>query len=236
MIISEPLLKQAMQPENRSRFDPKEVRLSSIGYCQRRQVLTALEGAPPIDWGYDQHGHLLQEALSKIIERKYPITRELEVKHDYGIAHIDLFIEKGILSDVGHICEIKTIKCAALAYELPKPAHILQVQGQMLFLSRNNGYIPTAEIIYMCRDDAGAHHQAHEIAFPDPERTTFIEDRLRQVYRYIEEKFVPEVPFDEPIYECSYKTKKNGYGKRIEYQEIKCPFYESHCWGNHKPK
>lgn len=225
MIATKPFIsEQAMQHalENRKEFDPKEVRLSSIGTCQRKQVLGALEGMPPIAWEYDKGGHIIQEFLTRMIEEAFPeatIAREMEIKHPWGTAHIDImaWIEEGTST----IIEVKTIKCAAFKFlNEPKPNNVLQVQGQMMFHEIDKGYKPQAEIIYLCRDHFGEHFKAFEIQFPNPAVMHDIKEQLKYVAGSIEKELVPGVPFEAPSWECSYRTKQG---------EVRCPFYDR-CW------
>lgn len=239
MIITQSILEEVLKPENRkSDLNPMDARLSGIGYCMRKEVLSALEGAPPIEWEYSYGGKLLQEEVTKLIEKKYPVIREYPVKHPYGTGHIDCMIDKGIVSEVCHIVEIKSSKCAALEkledgshrYALPKITHMHQVRAQMMFLGKEEGLIPTAEILYVCRDHLLEHHYSFEISYPDEETQSFIHKWLSNVKLMKMNKTIPP-KLEKPDYQCSYKTKKNGYGRKIEYQEIRCQFFDK-CWGS----
>lgn len=226
--ISEEALRNAMHPDNRKKFDSKEVRLSAIGTCQKKQVLGALEGMDPIAWQYDQGGHILQQALADMLRTQgHNILEEVEVKHPFGFAHIDIIIrspEYGKGYTAQHIIECKTIRCSGFQYSLPKENNVLQVKGQMMFLEEEQGFPPTAEIIYMCRDHMGEHFKAFTVPFPTLKERLDIRKRLQTVAQSIANNYTPDKPFEKPQWECGWKTREGG-----ELKEIRCPFWDR-CW------
>lgn len=219
---------------NRFRFDPKEIRLSAIGLCMRRQVLGALEpeSSSPIPFEYDESGHLLQDALFQRIKTIYPhALAEYEVHHDGGTGHIDVLIppHSTDAADCPYlIVEVKTMACGGMNYlSEPKESHLWQVKGQMYYLQENlrtqllTLQAVDAEIIYLCRDHFGEHFRAFSVNFPSKEEITEIVARIAQVERAIRQGEVPPVPFAKPEWQCTYKTKGG--------ESVSCPFYGK-CW------
>jgi hypothetical protein len=206
--ISEEIMREAI--DNRNRYDSKEVRLSAIGLCQRKQILGAIEGTSPIDFTYDEGGHALQERLFNRIKEKFPQAQEeVEIKHPFGSGHADI-----VIPELNLIVEVKTCKDEAFSYDLPKEAHVLQVKAQMLFSGIKN-----SEIIYLCRAHFGEHFKAFNVPFPDGEALE-IQDKLAVVAEGIATNTPTPVPFDSPSWQCKYRTSEG---------EISCEFY-SKCW------
>jgi hypothetical protein len=223
--ISERALRKAMDPESQKKFDQREVRLSAIGTCNKKQVLGALEGMDPIAWEYSQGGHILQKALADIlVHQGHLVQEEVAVKHPFGQAHIDIIV------DDKHIIECKTIKCSGFQYDLPKLNNVLQTKGQMIFLEDEIKVQPTAELIYMCRDHMGEHFKAFEVPFPTMAERLQIMQQLQQVAAAIANNYTPEKPFDKPQWECGWKVREGG-----EIKEIRCPFWDR-CWESEPAK
>ncbi len=108
-------------------FDPREIRLSEVGQCSRRQTLRIL--GYPADTPTDKQlsifdtGHRIEDFVYQLWAARYPrrVLRQIQVKTPYGTGHIDLWIPPE-----RKIVEVKSTTRARIA-DLPLDSHVDQL-------------------------------------------------------------------------------------------------------------
>ncbi len=205
-----------------SKFDPHEIRLSEAGQCPRRQTLRALGyvATPPTlrEMAIFETGHLAEERITALWEKQFPVpdqlVREVEVRTEFGVGHIDLWIEP-----IKHIVECKTTTEKRLK-DLPLQSHVAQVTMYLHFYGNERG--ATAEISYLIKETGEIK------SFP----VTYDRQYARQLIVGLMEVQAAITMLREPLpipedyqatsYPCAWYTPQ---GLR------RCGFWE-HCWGS----
>lgn len=203
-----------------SKFNPKEIRLSEAGQCPRRQTLRALgyTPTPPTlrELAIFEEGHRVEEEIAAEWETLYPgqIVRELEVKTEFGVGHIDIW-----LPGARHIVECKTTTEKRLK-DMPLRSHVAQVTMYLHFFGNAQG--ATAEIAYKIKETGEV------LSFP----VTYDRDYARElivglmdVQAHIDLLAEPlPIPdeYQATSYPCAWHTPQ---GLR------RCGFWDF-CWGN----
>lgn len=203
-----------------SKFDPHEIRLSEAGQCPRRQTLRALGHAPmpPTlrEMAIFEAGHRAEEEIAALWEPQFPgqITREVEVRTEFGVGHIDMWIDP-----IKHLVECKTTTEKRLK-DLPLQSHVAQVTMYLHFFGNAQG--ATAEIAYKIKETGEV------LSFP----VTYDRDYARQLIVGLMEVQAAITMLRAPLpipddyqatsYPCAWHTPQ---GLR------RCGFW-NYCWGN----
>ncbi|WP_243239929.1 hypothetical protein [Sulfobacillus harzensis] len=205
-----------------SKFDPHEIRLSEAGQCPRRQTLRALGyvATPPTlrEMAIFETGHLAEERITALWAQQFPgpdqCVREVEVRTEFGVGHIDLWIEP-----IKHIVECKTTTEKRLK-DLPLQSHVAQVTMYLHFYGNQRG--ATAEISYLIKETGEIK------SFP----VTYDRQYARELIVGLMEVQAAITMLREPLpipedyqatsYPCAWYTPQ---GLR------RCGFWE-HCWGS----
>ena len=120
-------LHAAYLPRTHATFDPREIRLSEVGQCPRRQTLRIL--GYPAEAPTDQQlaifdtGHRIEDFVYRLWATRYPrrVLRQIRVKTPYGTGHIDLWVPPE-----RKIVEVKSTTRARIA-DLPLDSHVDQL-------------------------------------------------------------------------------------------------------------
>lgn len=203
-----------------SKFNPQEIRLSEAGQCRRRQTLRALGFVPTPpslrELAIFETGHLAEERIAALWDAQFPgqLTREVEVRTEFGVGHIDLWVDP-----ISHIVECKTTTEKRL-HDLPLPSHVAQVTMYLHFFGNARG--ATAEIAYLIKETGEIQ------SFP----VTYDRDDARQlivglmevqaaIHLTREPLPIPE-EYQATHYPCAWYTPQ---GLR------RCGFWD-YCWGS----
>ncbi|WP_430626101.1 hypothetical protein [Sulfobacillus thermotolerans] len=202
------------------KFNPHEIRLSEAGQCARRQTLRALGVVPtpptPRELAIFETGHWAEDRIAALWEPQFPgqIQREVEVVTDFGVGHIDLWIDP-----IAHLVECKTTTEKRIP-DLPLPAHVAQVTLYLHFYGNARG--ATAEISYWIKE-TGEIRSYPVVYDPDLARTLVV--GLMEVQLAITVLKTPlPIPDDYQAthYPCAWHTPQ---GLR------RCGFWDA-CWGS----
>ncbi|NMP22633.1 hypothetical protein [Sulfobacillus harzensis] len=205
-----------------SKFDPHEIRLSEAGQCPRRQTLRALGyvSTPPTlrEMAIFETGHLAEERITALWAKQFPgpdqLVREVEVRTEFGVGHIDLWVEP-----IKHIVECKTTTEKRIK-DLPLQSHVAQVTMYLHFYGNERG--ATAEVAYLIKETGEIR------SFP----ITYDRQYARQLIVGLMEVQAAITMLREPLpipedyqatsYPCAWYTPQ---GLR------RCGFWD-HCWGS----
>jgi len=197
-------------------FDPREIRLSEVGQCARRQTLRIL-GYPadpptPTEQSVFATGHRIEDFVYRLWARRYPrrVRRQVPVRTPYGTGHIDLWV-----APERKIVEVKSTTQARIP-DLPLAAHVDQLHVYQYFWGARRG--ATLELAYVIKETG----EVQAIAVPyDPARARQLVVTLIAIQGAVtltqEPLPVPDdyTPFQFP---CAW-----GRGR--------CPYWR-HCWGD----
>ena len=221
------ILEEIIQDERaRSDFDPREPRVSAIGYCQRKQVARAhgifMDYFP---WYYGEMGHALQHRAFLRFKRRYvDAEEEVSVPHAVGTCHPDIYLPTERLA-----IQVKTgsdnkanranfdaanrEQCLLEWASWRGAGHAITQDGR-----RIEGVPETYWLLLLGRESAGRVMGQSRVKW-DPIRAARLQARLLETHAYIESETLPPVPSPMPTQECQ------GFGTGIL-----CPMYE-HCHG-----
>ena len=203
-----------------SHFDPHEIRLSEAGQCPRRQTLRALDYVPTPhtlrDLAIFETGHLEEERITAMWATRFPteqLIREVEVRTEFGVGHIDLWVDP-----IHHLVECKTTTEKQIP-RLPLQSHVAQVTMYLHFWGNARG--ATAEISYRIKETGQIK------SFP----VVYDRQYARQLIAGLMEVQASITILQEPLpipddyqatgYPCAWHTK-DGL--------VRCGFWE-YCWG-----
>ena len=203
-----------------SHFDPHEIRLSEAGQCPRRQTLRALDYVPGPhtlrDLAIFETGHLEEERITAMWATRFTpdqLIREVEVRTEFGVGHIDLWVEP-----IHHLVECKTTTEKQIP-RLPLQSHVAQVTMYLHFFG--NARNATAEISYRIKETGQIK------SFP----VVYDRQYARQLIAGLMEVQAAITILREPLpipddyqatsYPCAWYTK-DGL--------VRCGFWE-YCWG-----
>lgn len=205
-----------------SKFDPHEIRLSEAGQCPRRQSLRALGfvSTPPSlrEMAIFETGHLAEERITALWAQQFPhpdaLVREVAVRTEFGVGHIDLWVEP-----LHHLVECKTTTEKQIK-RLPLASHVAQVTMYLHFWGNDRG--ATAEISYLIKETGEIR------SFP----VTYDRQYARQLIAGLIEVQAAIQITREPLaipddyqatnFPCAWHTPQ---GLR------RCGFWD-HCWGS----
>ena len=205
-----------------SKFDPHEIRLSEAGQCPRRQTLRALGyvSTPPTlrEMAIFETGHLAEERITALWEKQFPVpdqlVREVEVRTEFGVGHIDLWVDP-----IAHLVECKTTTEKRLK-DLPLSSHVAQVTLYLHFYGNARG--ATAEIAYLFKETGEI--RSYPVVY-DPALARQLIVGLMEVQAAItllkEPLPIPD-DYQATAYPCAWHTPQ---GLR------RCGFWD-HCWGS----
>ena len=202
-----------------SKFDPHEIRLSEAGQCPRRQTLRALGCVPTPpslrEMAIFETGHLAEERITALWDAQFPgqLQREVEVQTEYGVGHIDLWVEP-----IHHLVECKTTTEKRLK-DLPLSSHVAQVTMYLHFFG--NAREATAEISYLIKETGEIH--SYPVTYDRQLARTLIVG-LMEVQAAIvmahEPLPIPE-EYQATQFPCAWYTPQGLQ---------RCPFWD-YCWG-----
>lgn len=204
------------------KFDPREIRLSEAGQCPRRQTLRALGyvPTPPTlrEMAIFETGHLAEERIAALWAAQFPapgqLQREVEVRTEFGVGHIDLWVDP-----IAHLVECKTTTEKRLK-DLPLPSHVAQVTLYLHFWGNARG--ATAEIAYLLKETGEI--RSYPVTY-DRQAARDLIVGLMEVQAAIAMLRAPlPIPDDYQAtqYPCAWHTPE---GLR------RCGFWD-HCWGS----
>lgn len=204
-----------------SKFNPAEIRLSEAGQCPRRQTLRALGfvSTPPSlrEMAIFETGHLAEERITDLWAQKFPLEtleREVEVRTEFGVGHIDLWV-----APMTHMVECKTTTEKRLK-DLPLQSHVAQVTMYLHFWGNARG--ATAEIAYLLKETGEI--RSYPVVY-DPHYARELLIGLMEVQGAItilrEPLAIPD-EYQATSYPCAWYSPQ---GLR------RCGFWD-HCWGN----
>ena len=196
-------------------FDPREMRLSEVGQCSRRQTLRMLgypaEEPTPQQLSIFDTGHRLEDFVYQLWARRYPrrVLRQIRVRTPYGTGHIDLWVvpERKIV-------EVKSTTRARRA-DLPLESHVDQLHMYQYFWGARHH--ATLELAYVVKETGEI------VPFPIPydgARARQLIANLIAVQGAVEMTREPlPVPREYTAfrYPCSWGAER-------------CTFW-THCWG-----
>lgn len=210
------LLQERAQEE---RFDPREVRLSEIGLCDRRQTLRMLGYEPEQPDARQQSifqaGEEHEDTIYALWAQRYPrrVRRQVPVRFAYGTGHIDIWV-----SPLKRIVESKSVKATSRRY-LPMAHHTWQVKAYLHLWGRKHD--ATAEIAYRLKETGEI------LSFPvtcDEEDASLIEDRILAMVDARDRGTPLPVPpsYRPDRFPCAWEDRITG-------ELVTCPFWK-HCW------
>lgn len=203
-----------------SKFDPHEIRLSEAGQCARRQTLRALGlvPTPPSlrEMAIFETGHLAEDRITALWETQYPgqLLREVEVRTEFGVGHIDLWVDP-----IAHLVECKTTTEKRLK-DLPLFSHVAQVTLYLHFYGNARG--ATSEIAYLFKETGEI--RSYPVVY-DPALARQLIVGLMEVQAAItlfKEPLPISDDYQATAYPCAWHTPQ---GLR------RCGFWD-HCWGS----
>lgn len=197
------------------KFDPREIRLSEVGLCGRKQTLRAFgyesdapdERTLSIFESGDEH----EDTIYGLWAEQYPrkVKRQVTVRTPYGTGHIDIWV-----APLKHIVESKSTTEKAVK-RLPMQHNVDQVLMYLHFWGLAHG--ATAEIAYRVKETGQV------ISFPveyNERRALDLIANLVEIQGAVELIQEPlPIPDDYTAFSfpCAWATGR-------------CPFWR-HCWG-----
>ncbi len=202
-----------------SKFDPHEIRLSEAGQCPRRQTLRALGCVPTPpslrEMAIFETGHLAEERITALWDAQFPgqLQREVEVQTEYGVGHIDLWVEP-----IKHLVECKTTTEKRLK-DLPLSSHIAQVTMYLHFFG--NAQNATAEISYLIKETGEIH--SYPVTYDRQLARDLIVGLMEVQAAIVMARKPLPIPEDYQAthYPCAWYTPQG-----LQH----CPFWD-YCWG-----
>lgn len=203
-------------------FDPREIRLSEVGLCGRRQTLRILGFAeePPTlqQQSIFRAGHHWEDYIAGLWEARFPgqVQRQIEVPSPFGTGHIDIWVDA-----LSRIVEAKSTTSKQRP-SLPLAHHCDQVQLYLHFYGHARG--ASGEITYVIKETGEL------LSFPvvyDSDRVRTLLTRLMNVALSVDTGEPLPVPpaYHAHHFPCSWPVD-TGYAR--------CGFWE-HCWGHAEP-
>ena len=220
--ITTNLVASRLEAVLKSKFDPKEFRLSESGACPRKRVARVL-GLPADantteDAEYFERGHVNEQWIVQMYREEFPrrCRTQVEVRTPFGdTGHMDITFPAE-----RRVIEVKSVSLGAK--ELPRPEHVKQLQAYLHFWvdSKGNRKADSGELVYV-RWGAGLKVEAYPVLY-DPDMGKTIEDDLRLLHTYAEREELPAIPdgYRPERYPCAWRNKAG---------EVKCPYWET-CW------
>ena len=196
-------------------FPRSQPRVSSIGYCMRKQVAKCLGMfEPAFPRKYTVWGHALQAFYAAELAKQMVVYNELEVRtSQLGVyCHPDIFVtdtrsSRGI--------QVKTVgKWGMQKLRVAKPEDIEQAQLEWWFWEQNgamygNSYVKSPleyELLYVERPDVCEENWTDRLCtFPvswDSTKMLELQDRFDYIANCITLEILPEPKHVKPQYEC----------------------------------
>ncbi|MGI6657795.1 MAG: hypothetical protein ACOX4N_00030 [Dethiobacteraceae bacterium] len=233
--LDEALKDYMIKQLDKTRFNPRELRLSENGSCPRKRVLRALGYSitHPMtleDAKNFEKGRAIELWVTNILEQLYPgeIIREFVVNHPYGDpigeGHVDIVWPSKKL-----LVEIKAVSEERANQGLPIQDHVDQLMGYLHFKKDPDGkrYYTQGKIIYLIIGRYGITPVEYPV-FYVPEKGEALEAEMRDLWvNHVLQEIVPFVPKD---------AHAKGFPCYWESTDLKgntCPHYcefHGHCW------
>lgn len=220
--ITTHLVASRLEAVLKSKFDPKEFRLSESGACPRKRVARVL-GLPAgenttEDAEYFERGNVNEQWIVQMFREQFPrrCRTQVEVKTPFGdVGHIDITFPAE-----RRVIEVKSVSLGAK--ELPRPEHVRQLMAYLHWWvdSKGNRKADSGEIVYV-KWGAGLKAEAYPVLY-DPGMAREIEEELRLLHQYAGRGELPAIPegHKPERYPCAWRNKAG---------EVKCPYWEL-CW------
>lgn len=224
------LVKRRLATRLDSPFDSRELRLSEVGACPRFRAakaagrVDAAALAPDLwDAGYFERGRIAERWVADLFRQAFPrrCRHEVEVRHPWGVGHIDLWFPAERL-----VVEIKsaTVGSDGTFPQLPRDSHLLQVQAYLHYFRGADGERRTdrALLLYVLLG-----HRVDFRAYPlrySPAIGARIEAELAEIARHAERGTLPPVPegYSPFAFPCAWSSPRGERGR--------CPLFDL-CWG-----
>lgn len=220
--ITSHLVTSRMEAVLKSKFDPKEFRLSESGACPRKRVARVL-GLPAgenttEDAEYFERGNVNEQWIVQMYREEFPrrCRTQVEVRTPFGdVGHMDITFPAE-----RRVIEVKSVSLGAK--ELPRPEHVRQLMAYLHWWvdSKGNRKADSGEIVYV-KWGAGLKVEAYPVLY-DPGMGREIEEELRLLHTYADREELPSIPegHKPEKYPCAWRNKAG---------EVKCPYWET-CW------
>ena len=232
--LVESLLRSHLRAQMDSRFDPREIRLSEAGGCPRFRAAKAAGGVPaealaPDEWdaGYFARGRVAERLFADLVRSAFPRhwRREVPVRHPWGTGHLDFWYPAGRF-----FVELKTATASVDGTwpELPRRAHLLQVQAYLHFFRGPDGArrASAAVLLYLLLGQR-LEWRAFPVRYA-PRIGEQIEAEMREIADHAAAGTLPPVPagYSPFAYPCAWRARSGSGGR--------CPLFDR-CWGPEAP-
>lgn len=233
MIKATEIIDKVLAEERKPRFPLREPRVSSIGYCEKAQVLKALtqkeEDIDIFPWIYYESGYVLQDRVYNRIKKEYPdAIDEINVPTciENVYCHPDIYIPS-----LGLCIQVK-VRRESSSFGILQKAHKEQCLLEWYFWvtagyykdkNKEKIYQDVAkayEVLYLGRESYGEKKVSIPIKY-DRLTAESLANKYVSIQAHIDIGVPPKTPYKTPQTEC------NGY-----FGTTNPCIYIKNCFGN----